>query len=143
IQYGAMRVGIELGLQEALRYVVDMKRSAWENSTGKRLPLNIMAIPVKSNKSKVQRIASSLGAFCREKKCLIGENCKQLLSEMDMYTGKDNEKDNVIDAASMLFQTVDAFAQYFQVPENFRNPIMTLRDLFKVKPKHEWARNMV
>lgn len=143
IQYEAKRVGIELGLQEALRYVIEMKRSQREASMGKRLSLSIMPIPVKSNKSKVQRIASSLGAFCREKKCIIGESCKQLLAEMDMYTGKDNEKDNVIDAASMLFQTVDAFSQFFQVPEQFRNPVMTLRDLFKVKPKFEWAKGMV
>lgn len=132
LQYRTVRVGIELGLQESLRYLLDVKVRQYERQN-ERIGLTIMPIPVSRTRNKASRISYSLGAFVRDGRCKIVErNCKELITQMDMYTGKGSDDDDVIDSASMIFSCVETFAQHYWYQPSFRNyPGMSLFDIFK------------
>jgi hypothetical protein len=144
IQYRPVRIGIELGLQAALRYLVEMKVSQWEGQHGQKLGLSIMEIPISRTKSKAQRIAATFGAFIRDGKCRIKETCSELLTEMGMYSGKDSDEDNLVDAASMIFSCVENFAQHYWVEPQFRKPY-TLKNLLESMraKENKWEKQFV
>jgi len=135
IQYQTIRVGIELGLQESLRYLLEVKIQNWERVNGQKLGLTIHPIQVSRSKNKAQRISYSLGSFIRDGRCrIIERNCKELITQMDMYTGKDSDDDDVIDSASMIFSCVETFSQYYWYKPNFGDqPWGNLYDWFKPK----------
>jgi hypothetical protein len=112
IQYDPVRVGIELGQQEHLKYIIQLKVSEYNrvNKTSLRFP--IMPIPTPRNKSKAQKIADTFGAFCRAGRCKILNTCIPLLTQMDMYTGREADEDDLLDAASMIFNCVESFAYH-------------------------------
>ena len=130
LKYRPIRVGIELGLQEHLTSIISMKVADWEAAHGRKLGLNIMPIPISRRKSKAERVNRSLAAAVREGKVLISQKCRDLLREMEFFTGHGNEKDNLVDAASMIFSTSEAFAQHYWIDRQFRKSGPTLEELF-------------
>ncbi len=134
LQYHPVRVGIELGLQNSLQYLLQMKTTLWENANHSRLGMSVLPIQVSRKRSKVQRISMTLGAFMREGRCKIQESCVALLDQMRYFTGRDSDKDDLIDAASMIFQTVESFSHYYWYqPQDMEQPkyAMSFRELFK------------
>ena len=77
----------------------------------------------------------TLGAFMRENRCKINENCRELLDQMRYFTGRDSDKDDLIDAASMIFSTVETFSQfYWYKPQGMKQNFgYTFQELFKEK----------
>ncbi len=75
----------------------------------------------------------TLGAFMREGRCRICESCHSLLDQMRYFTGRDSDKDDLIDAASMIFSTVESFSQYYWYqPQGMEKKFgFTFRELFK------------
>ena len=145
LEYKPVRVGIELGLQNSLQYLLQMKGTIWENAHQTHLGMNILPITVSRKRSKVQRISMTLGAFMREGRCKIRESCTGLLDQMRYFTGRDSDKDDLIDAASMIFSTVESFSQYYWYqPQGMQQPkwSMTFRDLFK-PPEKTWVGQFV
>jgi len=140
LQYKPVRVGIEFGLQEHLRYIIESRKASWEAVHKETVPLNIFSVPISRKMSKGARINWTLGAFVREGKLYINERCTDLLHEMDHFTGKGNEKDNLVDATSMIFSIVENFAfQYWAEPQNFQTG-MTFLDLYKDDDSYEWRK---
>lgn len=144
IQYRPVRVGIELGLQNALQYLLQIKVKQYESIHHVRLGMNIIPIQVSRKKSKTQRISMTLGAFMRESRCKINENCKDLLDQMHYFTGRESDKDDLIDAASMLFNTIETFSQYYWFQPQGMKPTLglTFQDLFK-DPVPNWENRYV
>lgn len=145
IRYQPQRVGIELGLQEHLRHIIDLKVAEWEglNHSPKLGVLhNILPIKISREKSKRQRIASTLGAFVRERKCAIHESQIALMRQMEFFTGKGKEHDDLVDSASMIFAVSDQFALHYWIDPQFRKPGYTMED-FKKKTGKGWEAKFV
>lgn len=137
LQYKPMRVGIEFGLQEHLRHIIEFKVQEYERvHPGINLGVlnNILPIKISRQHSKAQRIRSSLGAFVAERKCLIHTSCTKLMRQMEFFTGQGKEHDDLVDAASMLFSVIDKFAQHYWIEPMFRKGL-TLETFFEKKPK--------
>jgi len=111
VQYKPVRVGIELGLQEHLRHIIQARVSDYEARTGALVGLNIEPIPISRKMSKGDRVNLTLGSFVRQGKVFICESCVDLMRQMEVYTGKDGDEDDLVDAASMLFAIIDGFAR--------------------------------
>jgi hypothetical protein len=145
LQYKPLRIGIELGLQNSLQYLLEVKRQIYENTNKVRLPIVVVPVSVSRKKSKVQRISMTLGAFMREGRAKISENCKELLDQMHYFTGRESDKDDLIDAASMLFSTIETFSQFYWFqPQEMRQPAWgySFQELFKPKIP-EWDEKFV
>lgn len=71
----------------------------------------------------------------REGRCKIRESCTMLRDQMGYFTGRDSDKDDLIDAASMIFSTVESFSQYYWYQPQGMTPKFgfTFKDLFKPK----------
>lgn len=141
LQYKPVRVGIEFGLQESLRFVIDTVKSEYENKTGVHVPLYMEGIPVSRRLSKGARVSMTLGAFIREGKLHINERCIELLREMDTFTGKGAEKDNLVDAAAMILSVIDTFAYRYWVKASYGNTYgLTFLDIFKNQDEYCWRK---
>jgi hypothetical protein len=146
IQYKPVKVGIEFGLQEHLRYIIEAKRADFEKVEKVTVPLNIVSIPISRKMSKATRINLTLGAFMREGKLVIKETLSDILAQLGSFTGRGNEEDDIVDAASMVFSIVDKLAgQYWFVPEGFSRPAQTFMDIFKKDRKEgfDWREAFV
>jgi hypothetical protein len=117
LQYRPTQVGIELGLQESFQYLLDMKIQEYEHVNKVKVPCNVLPIPISRTKSKGDRINLTMGAFVREGKLSVHKSCTGLIQQMEMFTGKDGDTDDQVDAASMLFYTIEKFSmQYWKEP---------------------------
>ena len=126
IQYNPKRIGIELGQQEHLKYIINLKMTEYNRIHQSRVQFPIMPIKTPRDKSKAQKIADTFGAFCRAGRCRIVDSCIYLLQQMDMYTGREADEDDLLDAASMLFNCAESFAQHggIEIPVEDPNTIM-------------------
>jgi hypothetical protein len=139
IRWKPQKVGIELGLQEHFKYILEYKITEWENdhqkSLGYVVDANIVPIKYSLRISKGSRVDRSFGAFVREGSCYIHKDNTSLMRQMELFTGKGKEEDDMVDAVSMLFSLVDRFAQRYWVKPKQNSG--TLLDLFK-PPKKGW-----
>ena len=145
MKYKPKRVGIEFGLQEHLRYIIQERKNAYEAKHKVNISVlnNLISIPISRKMSKGKRINWTLGGFVREGKFLVSERCSDLIHEMDHFTGKGNEKDNLVDACSMLFAVIENFSHKYwwrPVPENFQYG-WTFMDLTKDEEDESWRNN--
>lgn len=109
LQYQPERIGIELGLQTHLQYILENKINDYERQNQVRVPFNFVPIPIPRKISKGDRVHLTLGSFVREGKVRIRQDQFDLIHEMDFFTGKGKEKDNLVDAAAMLFYLIEDF----------------------------------
>lgn len=140
IQYRPLKVGIEYGLQEHLKYIIEARQSLYERELGRPIPLILESIPITKGYSKASRVNWTLGAFLRQGKLRIHESCRDLIAEMDTFTGMGNEKDNIVDAASMLIALIGDFhTGNYRIED--RRERGTFWDIFRRKPKQSWREN--
>jgi hypothetical protein len=104
------KVGIEFGLQEHLKYIIDNEKSAWEEVNGRKLPLFIEPIRIRAQRNKFDRVNWTLGSFVREGNVRIHKSCSDLISQMDRFTKNYTGRDDIVDAAAMIFQLVEHFS---------------------------------
>ena len=147
-QYRPVRVGIEYGLMESLQYIIDIKLSEWERENEEAVrplfwPLSI------GNTKKSLKIANTIGAFIRDNRALLGQNCANLELQMDMFNpnSEDND-DDIVDAAHLLIRTIEYFAQsrWFGPPgtEKLQEYNLTLEMIYKgMNKKAAWKEGLV
>jgi len=141
LQYGGFKsVGIELGLQTHLEVIIKMKIAEWEFKNNAKLKLSITPIPIK-RQSKRQRIDGSLGSLVRTGKVRINSECSRLIRQMDMFTGKEGDEDDEVDALSMCVYVVESFAQHKNLDKLFRLPGLSWRDFHGKKKGSGWDKN--
>ena len=133
IQYKPVKVGIEFGLQEHLRHIISARVADFEAASGLKLGINIEPIPISRSLSKADRINMTLGSFIRQGKVLIHDSCTELIRQMDSFTGKGKEKDDVVDAASMLFAVIDGFARHNWLDNRYSEGMYTVENFCKKK----------
>jgi hypothetical protein len=133
------KIGIELGLQEALKPLLARVIIDWESghhhSLGLVIDANVVGIKV-SKENKARRISSTYGALVREGKCLVRMDQLELLRQMDDYTGRGEEVDDIVDACSHLFSIMPTFAAHWRQPAFLRRG-WTIQD-FRRKPQSSW-----
>ena len=139
------KLGIELGLQEHLKYIIDSEKSNWEEVNKRTLPVYIEPIRVSNKRNKFDRVNWTLGAFVKEGKVKIHESCIDLMAQMDRFNKNYAGKDDLVDAASMIFQIVDMFSYKNYTKEQ---PEFQMKDWFTVedlrpKPQRGWERRFV
>jgi len=146
MQYQPKKVGIEYGLQKNLDYIIQTRKSEYENRNRVRVPMRIDSIKVDNSKSKGDRIYTTLGSFVRRGQVQILEaQCRELILQMDTFTGKGNEEDDVVDAASMLFPLVKHFGYAMSKVQEMRGDDWTIEEIINrhKKKKGDWRRNFV
>lgn len=144
--YKPRRVGIEYGLQGALQYLIDIKMKEREK-TGDSI-LRPLFVPISiAQGAKADKIRRTIGAFIRDSRAYFKPEMRELFMQMDSFNphSKDND-DDILDAASMMMQTVEYFApsQWENVQEyQFGQNGYTMETLFKKAPKSWWGGKFV
>ncbi len=112
VSYHPERVGIELGLQQGLKPLIDLKIQAYENQFQEPIirPMFI-EIPVNiARMSKAQKIARTLGAMVRDGRVFFKSSMKQLYYQMDnINPNSDANEDDIVDAAAMMMMIIPFF----------------------------------
>ena len=145
VTYQPERVGIELGLQQGLKPLIDLKLQQYEN-LNKTAVLRPMFIEIPTNvarMSKAQKIARTLGAMVRDGRVFFKGSMKQLYYQMDMLNpNSDANEDDIVDAAAMMMMIIPFFsyAQWWKSEMNYDEGY-TLENLLKKqkKPNNSWG----
>jgi hypothetical protein len=127
LMYGFKMIGIELGLQEHLRTIIDMKIAEYQLRTGKTLRLPIMSVPI-TKQNKGDRISNTLGPLVRTGHYYINATLTRLIDQMDMFTGRKGDEDDEIDAASMCVHVIETLPQHYSLDQGFRKEGMTWKE---------------
>lgn len=148
MKYNPLRVGMEMGLLNIIRFIVEAKVTEWENDNQETEALaslhNIVPIPISRTKSKQQRINLSFGAFIREGRLWIREDCRDLKRQMSVYSGRKSDNDDLLDAVALLFYLHDRFAQHYWIEPAFRDGGPTYRDAFFTRqPEDGWRSQFI
>ena len=132
------KIGIEFGLQEHLRYIIDNEKSNWEEVNKRPLPIYIEPIRISNRMNKFDRVNWTLGSFVKQGQVKIHESCVDLMAQMDRFNKNYTGKDDLVDAASMIFRVADTFSyrNYTEeIPEWEPIDYFTIDGLAKEKPK--------
>ena len=143
-KYRPRRFGIEYGLQEGLQYAIDAELSKMEGETGIRH--RPFFVPISTGKTKkATKIDRTIGAFTRMGRALFKEDMRDLFMQMEFFNphSEDND-DDILDAAGMMIQTIEYFAQAHWFQDGQTNdaiwkPWFPTWDDFKRKPTSSWA----
>lgn len=127
VQYCPERVGIEYGQQYGLEALIEYKmREA--RAAGKRFP-NPVFVEISTGGGKgldkAEKINRALGAMVRERRAYFTSEMRHLFAQMGSFNPNvDKNDDDILDACSMLIQTVPYFhqAHWFGVEERAVGP---------------------
>lgn len=133
-RYQPRKIGIEFGLQEHLKYVIDLTRANWESVQQKPIILPVEAIQI-TKKDKYDRINLTVGSFVRSRRIFIKSTLIDLMTQMGLYNRNYSGKDDLVDALSMLFSIVEQFSfRYWKEPLGLiQRGAMMFKDFFKPK----------
>lgn len=133
------KIGIELGLQEALKPLLRRVIADWEAANHRSLGLsidgNVIGIKI-SKEQKARRITATFGAAIREGKAQVRFDQGDLITQMDTYFGRGDEEDDIIDACSLLYQLIPTYSASYEQPRHLRKG-RTIMD-FKRKRSVGW-----
>jgi hypothetical protein len=155
-QYEPYRVGIELGLQQALQSLIVVKLKEVQRQNPKLITPEFVAIPP-GKREKADKIKRTIAAFVRDGRALLraDENARvdadvdDLRKQMDFYNpNSEKNDDDVLDSASMMIQTIEHFAPAHWFGQNREGPppMFTydwLKKLRKNNRSREWDRAFV
>lgn len=146
VRYKPKRVGIEYGLQQALHYLIEVKIKDRERIEG--AIFRPLFVPISIGKiSKADKINRTIGAFVRDRRAYFRPEMTDLFNQMEAFNPRTKENDDdILDAASMMMQTVEYFApsQWHNVEQyQMGGSGFTLESLFKKAPKEWWGGKFV
>ena len=140
------KVGVEFGLQEHLKYIIDSEKSKWEEVNKRVLPIYIEPIRITNRTNKFDRVNWTLGAFVKEGKVKIHESCVELMDQMGRFNRNYTGKDDLVDAAAMIFQLVDIFSYRTytrEAPEWRPRDYFVFEEDMKVRKENSWEKRFV
>lgn len=121
IKYRPRKVGIELGLQQALQPLIDIKIKEWEGENKEYIRPAFVPIPTgKTHKS--DKLNRTIGAMIKDNRALFpGEYINgdlvpkksflPMFRQFDFYNpATDKNSDDIIDSAAIMIQTIEHFA---------------------------------
>ena len=148
VQYRPKRLGIELGLQQAVAPLLELRIKEMERNYGVILRPDMVEISTKLGQmSKAEKLNRILGAFIRLSRISFSISLKTLFRQMDMFNPySEKNSDDIIDATNMLLQTVEHFSvgHWFGVQEEDRTGYnMTFESIMKEREiasrRHKWG----
>ena len=134
-RYAPRSIGIEFGVMQHLREVIDHVKSAWESGQRKRIHLPIEEVKLEK-RSKYDRVNLTVGSFIRMQRLFINPRCTDLINQMDRFTPNYSGKDDLVDALSMIFQMAHQFTyRWWEKPiAKIAKDWFTFEELMKKKP---------
>ena len=108
-KYKPRSIGIEFGVMQHLKEVIEHVKTSWESAQKQRINLPIEEVKLEK-KSKFDRVNLTLGSFIRLQRVFIHESLTDLMWQMDRFTPNYEGKDDLIDALSMVFQIAHQFS---------------------------------
>lgn len=140
LQYKPKKVGIEFGVQVELERTIRTMVADYERKNKIRVPMVIEPIPISSRISKLDRVDMSFGSYVRLKKIRIKSSCADLLRQMDFFTGRGGkEKDDLVDAVSMIFSVADNLSANWSQPMADFIRVTRFKDIFHKRRKKKYA----
>ena len=122
IQYRPGKVGIELGLQQALQPLIDIKIKEWEGENNEYIRPHFVPVPTGKTR-KADKLNRTIGAMIRDNRALFpGEynsnhdlvpkkSFKDMFRQFDLYNPQsDKNEDDIIDSGAIMIQTIEHFA---------------------------------
>lgn len=121
IQYRPERVGIELGLQQALQPLIDIKIKEWEAESKEYIRPKFEPIPT-GKTAKADKLNRTIGAMIKDNRALFpGEyingdlrpkkSFTKMFRQFDYYNPmSDKNDDDIIDSAAIMIQTIEHFS---------------------------------
>jgi len=135
IRYQPQKVGIEYGLQAALEPLIRMKLDEAGGSFRRPLFLDIKTGGGAGALSKGDKINRTLGAMVRDRRAYFRPDFSRLFHQMGTFNPNvQKNEDDILDACSMLIQTVPYFhqAHWFGIEEKSTVGGITI-DFFRQK----------
>jgi hypothetical protein len=136
-RYKPRRMGIEGGLFDSLKYIIELKLKEHEIATGQRIRPTFVRIS-QGKENKAIKLSNGIGAFLKAQRAIIKKSprTKKMLDEASLYNphSPGTNKDNILDAANICIMTVPHFMQgnWIGVEEE-KAPGLTF-DSFREKP---------
>jgi hypothetical protein len=121
IKYRPRKVGIELGLQQALQPLIDIKIKEWEGDHKEYIRPTFVPIPT-GKTAKADKLNRTIGAMIRDNRALFpGEYINgdlqpkrsflPMFRQFDFFNpATDKNEDDIIDSAAIMIQTIEHFA---------------------------------
>ncbi len=121
VKYRPKKVGIELGLQQALQPLIDIKIREWEGDHGEYIRPTFVPIPT-GKTAKADKLNRTIGAMIRDLRALFpGEYLNgdlvpkrsflPMFRQFDFYNpASDKNEDDIIDSGAIMIQTIEHFA---------------------------------
>jgi phage terminase large subunit-like protein len=140
IRYSPILCGMELGLQEGLQYLLDIKIREYEQRTRKKIRTRFIKIDAPRSMSKEEKIGKHVGGLLRAGRIFIQEDLSELMAQMEFFPKA--EHDDILDALAMQMGIIKELGgSPFDVNE--RQPKNTLFAIFAKKPDHSWEGRFV
>ena len=133
-KYKPRSIGIEFGVMQHLREVIDHVKLAWESGQRKRIHLPIEEVKLEK-RSKFDRVNLTVGSFVRMQRLFIHPSCVDLMNQMGRFTPNYQGKDDLVDALSMVFQMSHQFTfRWWEKPmARITKDWMTFEELMRRK----------
>lgn len=155
LEYQPYRVGIELGLQQALQSLINVKLKEVQAQNAKLVTPDFVAIPP-GKREKADKIKRTIAAFIRDGRALLRADSEgrvhpevdDLRKQMDFYNpNSEKNEDDVVDSAAMMIQTIEHFspAHWFGNKED-PPPVFTVEWMLRNKRRKKeraWDRKLV
>ena len=160
VQYRPFRVGIETGLQTALQALIDIKIREWEGEHNEFIRPHF--VPISTGKiAKSLKLERTIGAMLKDRRALLpgrkgpdgglepASEMARFIMQMDLFNPySDKNDDNIVDAAGMMFQTIEHFspAHWFNVKNSESADGFTMRyirDNFCSDNRTGWEKKFV
>lgn len=140
VQYRPVRVGIEYGLQYALRTLILLKMQERSKQAGTFFIPDLFEIRTGggvNGKNKADKINRTFGAMIRDQRAFLTSDMAELEFQMNAFNPeKQKNDDDILDAAAMLIMTIEHFSagHWFQGEQRVTQSL-NLEQLFKPEPK--------
>lgn len=159
VEYRPRRVGIELGLQQALQPLIDIKIKEWEGENEEYIRPDFVPIPT-GKTAKADKLNRTIGAMIRDNRALFpgeyrnGElrpkrSFDRMFKQFDLFNPvTDKNEDDIIDSAAIMIQTIEHFAPAHWFRGKDLDAVAdgyTVEDLLKMgkKKDHKWGYQFV
>jgi len=121
LKYRPKKVGIELGLQQALQPLIDIKIKEIEGELNEYIRPSFQPIPT-GKAHKADKLNRTIGAMIRDSRALfpgeyingdlrVKKSFLPMFRQFDFFNpATDKNEDDIIDAASIMIQTIEHFA---------------------------------
>jgi hypothetical protein len=142
MQYVPYKIALELGnFEQGLNYIIEDKKSQYEIANNCKVPLRIDPISTGRMTRKSTHMSNTIGPWVRTGKLLIKSSCTQLIEQMDTYSGRGDERDDLIDALSMVFMSINNYNYSYQTRmDNLPGSHVgrTFFDLYRRDDEYKW-----